>query len=380
MARYSLFQKVLSLVQRISWFDCYVTPYTWEWRLRHRVRTFLKEMGKEGMGKTPWAPVPTAEKIRCVLLLDYSLGFGDMLYLNGLVRYLATSGIKVHVAVFPKLMGVFRTTLPEASIHNLSDGQAMSKLAGARWDVVVDCSYVVRRDWSNRAKFLLQTHAPVLATDLKIGPNPTVCSDWVDLTGCVHIGDRWAKVAERLTGHSVKRITPYVGLEPKKAPYPYVYVNAVGTRKSRTLSQEQIDRITGFLNQNNIKTFVYALGDQTVRETPFVKRVRPASFAEACRWIAGSAGVITPDTAVVHAASAYGKPQLAFFAGNFIECFGCPVEKAFAPLGDYEILTPSRRLRFSREVVPVSEIDKKTVDEALERFLQKVCTTPRDCV
>lgn len=68
----------------------------------------------------------------------------------------------------------------------------------------------------------------------------------------MHIGDHWAKVAERLTGHSVKKITSYVGLEPKKVPYPYVYVNAVGTRKSRTLSQERIDRITGFLNQNNM--------------------------------------------------------------------------------------------------------------------------------
>lgn len=99
-----------------------------------------------------------------------------------------------------------------------------------------------------------------------------------------------------------------------------------------------------------------------------MKRVHPTSFAETCRWIAGSAGVITPDTAVVHAGSTYGKPQLAFFAGNVIECFGCPVEKAFAPLGDYEILTPARRLCFSREVVSVSEIGKK----ALERFLQKV--------
>lgn len=117
---------------------------------------------------------------------------------------------------------------------------------------------------------------------------------------------------------------------------------------------------------------MYALGNQTVREMQLVKRVHLTSFAEACRWIAGSAGAITPDTAVVHAVSAYGKPQLAFFAGNFIECFGCPLEKAFAPLGDYEILTPARRLCFSREVVPVSEIGKKALDEALERFLQKV--------
>lgn len=86
----------------------------------------------------------------------------------------------------------------------------------------------------------------MLATVVRIGPNPTVCSDWVGLTWCVHIGDHRAKVAERLTGHSVKRITSYVGLEPKKVPCPYVYVNAVGTRKSRALSQEQIDRITGF--------------------------------------------------------------------------------------------------------------------------------------
>lgn len=366
----SVGSKVVSCVQRISWFDCYVTPYTWKWRLERRTKLFLAAMSG---GKRPhWEPVPPGGVISNVFLLDYSPGFGDTLYINGLVRYLVTSGIRVHVATFPKLQSVFKTTLPESAVHDITDVSKLESLARKSWDVVVDCSYVVLRSWVSRVRFLKAAKSPVLATDVRIGPNPTVCSDWVDLTGCVHIGDRWAKVAERLTGHSVKRITSYVGLEPKKVPYPYVYVNAVGTRKSRTLSQEQIDRITGFLNQNNMQAFVYALGNQTVRETQLVKRVHPTSFAEACRWIAGSAGVITPDTAVVHAGSAYGKPQLAFFAGNFIECFGCPVEKAFAPLGDYEILTPARRLRFSREVVPVSEIGKKALDEALERFLQKI--------
>lgn len=366
----SVGSKVVSCVQRISWFDCYVTPYTWKWRLERRTKQFLATMSG---GKRPhWEPVPPGGVISNVFLLDYSPGFGDTLYINGLVRYLVTSGIRVHVATFPKLQSVFKTTLPESAVHDITDVSKLESLARKSWDVVVDCSYVVLRGWVSRVRFLKATKSPVLATDVRIGPNPTVCSDWVDLTGCVHIGDRWAKVAERLTGHSVKRISSYVGLEPKKVPYPYVYVNAVGTRKSRTLSQEQIDRITGFLNQNNMQAFVYALGNQTVRETQLVKRVHPTSFAEACRWIAGSAGVITPDTAVVHAGSAYGKPQLAFFAGNFIECFGCPVEKAFAPLGDYEILTPARRLRFSREVVPVSEIGKKALDEALERFLQKI--------
>lgn len=366
----SVGSKVVSCVQRISWFDCYVTPYTWKWRLERRTKLFLAAMSG---GKRPhWEPVPPGGVISNVFLLDYSPGFGDTLYINGLVRYLVTSGIRVHVATFPKLQSVFKTTLPESAVHDITDVSKLESLARKSWDVVVDCSYVVLRSWVSRVRFLKAAKSPVLATDVRIGPDPTVCSDWVDLTGCVHIGDRWAKVAERLTGHSVKRITSYVGLEPKKVPYPYVYVNAVGTRKSRTLSQEQIDRITGFLNQNNMQAFVYALGNQTVRETQLVKRVHPTSFAEACRWIAGSAGVITPDTAVVHAGSAYGKPQLAFFAGNFIECFGCPVEKAFAPLGDYEILTPARRLCFSREVVPVSEIGKKALDEALERFLQKI--------
>lgn len=370
--RYSLFQKVLSWVQRVSWFDCYVTPYTWRLRLQSRIENFLNDMQKGRMGKMPWPPVPSSCAIHHVFLLDYAQGFGDALYLNGLVRYLVTRGTNVHVAVFPKLMGVFRTTLPEVSIHSISDMEEMNKLATKEWDTVVDCSYVVRRDWDKRTQFLKQTTSPVLATDLTIGENSAVCSDWVDLTGCIHIGDRWAKVAERLTGHAVKRISPYVGLEPKRLTEPYVYVNTVGTRQSRTLSQEQVNWITEFLDQNKMKTFVYALGNQTVLETPYVKRVVPTSFAEACRWIGGAAGVITPDTAVVHAASAYGKPQLAFFAGNFIECFGCPVEKAFAPLGDFEIVTPKRSLRFAREVVPVSEIDRKTLDEALMRFFSKV--------
>lgn len=247
----SVDSKVVSCVQRISWFDCYVTPYTWKWRLERRTKQFLAAMSG---GKRPhWEPVPPGGVISNVFLLDYSPGFGDTLYINGLVRYLVTSGIRVHVATFPKLQSVFKTILPESAVHDITDVSKLESLARKSWDVVVGCSYVVLRGWASRVRFLKATKSPVLATDVRIGPNPTVCSDWVDLTGCVHIGDWWAKVAERLTGHSVKGITSYVGLEPQKVPYPYVYVTAVGTRKSRTLSQEQIDRITGFLNQKTCK-------------------------------------------------------------------------------------------------------------------------------
>ena len=287
----SITSRLISCVQRIAWFDRYVTPLTWKWRLTRRTRAFLATMQE---GKRPhWGRVPPAGAISNVFLLDYSPGFGDTLYINGLVRYLVTSGVRVHVATFPKLKSVFKTTLSDTAVHDITDEVHMECLARKSWDMVLDCSYVVLRGWPSRVRFLKETTSPVLATDLTIGENSAVCSDWVDLTGCIHIGDRWAKVAERLTGHAVKRISPYVGLEPKRLTEPYVYVNTVGTRQSRTLSQEQVNWVTEFLDQNKMKTFVYALGNQTVLETPYVKRVVPTSFAEACRWIGGAAGVIT---------------------------------------------------------------------------------------
>ena len=52
----SVGSKVVSCVQRISWFDCYVTPYTWKWRLERRTKQFLAAMSG---GKRPhWEAVP----------------------------------------------------------------------------------------------------------------------------------------------------------------------------------------------------------------------------------------------------------------------------------------------------------------------------------
>lgn len=80
-----------------------------------------------------------------------------------------------------------------------------------------------------------------------------------------------------------------------------MYVNAVGTREDRALSQEQIDWGTQFYQSKQNENVFVVLDQQTVRETPYVKPESPSSFAEACRWIAGSASVITLDSAVVHA-------------------------------------------------------------------------------
>lgn len=323
----------------------------------------------EGLRK----PIPPRGEIREVLLLDFFLGFGDSLYINGLVLFLIKRGLRVHIAASPKVASVFQTTLPTESIHDITNLGECEKLASYAWDAVVDLTYTVKRFQRNfRVRFLSQTISPVLGMDLNIRFCPEVCSEWLDVRERSHFGEFWAAVAERITGDTVKRISPYTGIKPLDLKETFIYVNCVGTRISRTLSQEQIDWIADFFTRKETSAYVYCSDTQSVKTSKYVKRICPKNFTEACRLIGATAGVISPDTAIVHVASAYQIPILAFFAGNIVEVSGHPVEKVFEPMGDYEIVFPDTTNRLSKEVVSVATIGRQEFEASLVRFLSRV--------
>lgn len=363
---------IVHFIQNNRLLDCIVTPYTWRRRFQYASRVFLRKMERIRGDKALASPIPQAREIVNVLLFCCWPGFGDALYVNGLSKYLlSTSRIKVHIVASPKLKSIFRTTLPEDAFFDISNEMECKRVARCAWDVVVDLTYHVLRDMQGRVQFLGETNSPVLGTDPFIRQRWDICSEWVDISKCVHIGDRMSKVAERLVGHQVKRIIPYAGFPRLKGRGQYVYVNCVGTRQSRSLSQSQIDWIADFFTQKHITAYFYLNKYQALKESEYVSVVKPESFSRACQWIGGATGVLSPDTSSVHVASAYGIPQLCFFAGNVFDGFGYPMEEVWGPLSVSEVLKPSRTPFFSKGVVPVSEITQEEITEALLRFISR---------
>lgn len=365
-----LMSRLVSFVQNNEWLDRFVTPNTWYMRLRLRSFLFLRKFRKMGQGEGLRLSVPKPEKISKVLLLDYFPAYGDTLHINGLVKFLRDYGIDVSIAAFPKISSLLFSTVAKTSIYDISDAAVCEKLAKSSWDVVVDLSFsVTRHGGGKRAKFLSKSISPVLGLDAYIGEKCEICSEWIDISKTIHVDERFAKVAERLMGISVNRLTPYVGIPPLCRKEDYVYVNCVGMRFSRSFSQEQIDWMVRFFSERKIKAYFYCSQKQRLKTSDFVERLSPKSFDEACRWIGAASGVISPDTSVVHAASAYGLPLLAFFAGNFVEICGYPVEEAWRPIGNCEVVVPDTTRRFGKEVIPISCVGKDEFFAALERFI-----------
>ena len=312
--------------------------------------------------------VPVSGDISEVLLVNFLAGLGDGLYVNGLLHYLTSCGVKVQIATLPKLKVIHQTVLSEENIHNVLDSETRSQLASHNWDVVLDLSGSVWSKWDARVDLLMKLKSPVIGIDKLIRNNHLACSEYIDVTNCAHIGSRWAKLANRITGQDITLIPPYVGLHPQKREERYIYVNTAGSCHHRTLSSEQIGWISEVLNKERILGLFYAPQNIQIKESAFVKRISPFSFAEACRLVGGAIGVITPDTSIAHVASAYERPQLTFFPGNTWDFLGFPTSEEFTPLGKYIIVKPKRKPRLAKEIVPISAITKEELGTALQEF------------
>ena len=359
----------VSYAHRNYLFDQYILPYTIAWRIRRRTFRFLKSLQVRGFSSLADKEVPDAGKISSVLLIYFTGGLGDALYMNGLIHYLVTSGLKVSVVAPKNVHKIFRTTLSERAIYDLFDSSTRESLYSREWDVVVDLSYFVFPRYDVRVEILTHVKTPVIGIDPQIRANPFACSEYLDISSCKHIGERWARVANRITGRSVCCLPPFVGIPARKTAERYIYVNTIGSALHRTLTQKQINWIADFFNKHKIKAYFYCAPDCTVRSTDYVSPVRPCSFADACSWIGAASGVVSPDTSIVHVATAYGVPQLAIFARNSYSGFGVTMLEEFHPLTSSINLIPRKKNVFSKEIVPISAIGKDELDEALQALM-----------
>ena len=367
-----MFFSLVRLVQRTPWFDTFVSPYTWEIRIKLRTKQFLK-VARQVCPKRANADEISKNEIREVLFLDNFPGYGDALYINGLLKVLRGNGINVHIATCPKLKTIYQTAVSTDAIYDITSEEDVERIAKRDWDCAVNLSFFVERGWEKRLRILKNLKCRILDSDPLVAKDKSLNFEYLDVSSVSHIGDRWATVVKSLTGKSVARVSPYVGLKPVESKENYVYINTVGSRWSRTISQEQIGWIEEFLNTNKLIGYFYCKKENEIRVSEYVRRIDPESFVAACRLIAGARGVITPDTSVVHVASAYSIPQLALFAGNCIaQYINRPMEDVFGPIGEFEILKPTRKEYFSKQVVPVSAVTKEELCAALSRFLEKV--------
>lgn len=359
-------------VHRSPFFDRYVLPYTLQWRIRRRTARFLNLIKNINQRNLAHKIVPEAGQFSKVLLINFLGGLGDGLYVNGLIRYFVTSGLKVSIASPKKINNIFRTTLSEEAIYDIFSPAARKRMYLKEWDAVIDLSYCVLPRYDIRAEILSSVSGPIIALDPQIRSNPHVCSEYLDISDCGHIGKRWACVANRIIGRNIRCIRPFVGIPPRKTKEPYVYVNTIGSESHKTLTQEQIGWIAEFFDSRKIKAYFYCPQNANLKTTEYVKRVQPSSFADACGWVGAAKAIVTPDTSIVHVATAYEVPQLTFFARNKLGGFGTSALEEFHPISTSVNVLPKKKNLLSKEIVPISAMEKKEMETALSSLMKKI--------
>ena len=308
--------------------------------LAHR----LRKIKSFDLKKPRNAPRPS--KVSKAALLVTAPMFGDSLFVAGLIKKLAESGIDVAVFTKTASFGLF-SHLPFVSRDRLFGIENANGLDGA-WafapDVLVDLEYASNRDFELRAALVRRLSCRCLCTASYLrGLN--LYDGYIDFAKCTHESIRMAEIFNAIVpGGKEVQIGPFCHLADDSIATAHafvssldlrgrklVYFNAVARKGSSTLSQDQARAIIGYLKTDGNCFFVCNAG--SIEESANVRSLPKLDFNGFCAFLRLCDGIITPDTSVVHVASAFDIPILAIYPGNSLDpCKRCLVSQAWAPM------------------------------------------------
>lgn len=312
-------------------------------------------------------PLTRPDSVKRLLVIDAFPGFGDAVYTNGLLSALVRDGLEVSVAAREKMLSVFRTNDALEAIYALESESDRQACLAENFDMVVDLDYNHTHTFPLRMPWLKALRA-FAATCSEYGRELNVFHDFIDISRFAHVGERLGLVrAYVLGGENVEPIRPVFDV-PEHAPLESkaVYVNTLASQDDRCLSAEQIAQLAAwFRKEQRICGLFYVSDDVKLEEGPWVKRIRPDSFASAASVLKQTVAVITPDTSMVHVAAAFEKPVLALFCGKERDYFPAyAMSETWTPRSEKAmVVKPDESL--PGKVVPVSAISPSALEDGL---------------
>ena len=276
-------------------------------------------------------------------------------------------GLEVSVAAREKMLSVFRTNDALEAIYALESESDRQACLAENFDMVVDLDYNHTHTFPLRMPWLKALRA-FAATCSEYGRELNVFHDFIDISRYAHVGERLGLVRAYVLGRGdVEPIRPVFDV-PEHAPLESkaVYVNTLASQDDRCLSAEQIAQLAAwFRKEQRICGLFYVSDDVKLEEGPWVKRIRPDSFASAASVLKQTVAVITPDTSMVHVAAAFEKPVLALFCGKERDYFPAyAMSETWAPRSEKAmVVKPDESL--PGKVVPVSAISPSALEDGL---------------
>lgn len=346
--------------------------FSWLKALNRR-RLFMKRLRvlrREDLPERRFLARPSA--VMRVLVIDASPGFGDALYANGLVRALVGRGLRVSIAVQTKTLSVFRTNPCIEQLYALESESDRNDCLAQQFDMVLDLDYNHTHTFSLRMPWLKGLRCYAL-TCSEYGRELNVFHEFVDISRFAHVGERLGLALSAVVSESrVVPVMPHLDvLADARGCVPGIYVNTVASQEDRCLTAHQVLVLAEwFRTTRRIPGYFYIDDAVPLQEDEWVRRVRPKSFLEAAAFVKGMHGVVTPDTSIVHVASAFDLPTLAFFCGKERDYHAeYSMAATWAPKARYhKTLLPDERR--SGKVIAISEIDDDSLIKGMDWLLR----------
>ena len=295
----------------------------------------------------------TFPKIRTVLVVDPLHCFGDSLYVNALLHRVKEDSPSVELTVLTEqhLFASYKST--DCRLLDFRSKEDLNNAIDESFDLILDLDYKDDGEWSFRRSFYGQRKACVVTLSPVVS-QAKIFTACLDLSGVVHFGLRMGRVAQFIKAAVDGKCTIS---ENKKVLFPKtgdlflkpcvevartsdndacIYVNTQGQKAERVFSATQVKALADWFDNQTNYTGLFYIGNANypIYETDRVKFVRTSSFLEAVSLAASCRGIVTPDTSMVHVASALDVPVLAVYAlGKKEYPSGKDQSEVWAPVG-----------------------------------------------
>lgn len=261
-------------------------------------------------------------RIKSILIIDPLYCFGDAVFVNGLLNCFVKEGLDVSIMSRDACLEIYKTTKQIKNYFDYHKFEDRAKCREMQFNCILDLQYIEKRKWTEWGELLAEQKTAFTLVCSEVLSTSKLYSDFVNLTSVMHFSERMNCIAERILKKKVS-IFPVLNIAPATLPRKQcIYVNTVGGRDYRSLSEEQIKSlIDWFENQEHLFGLFYVPKSHQFQFGKHSAQVQPESFIRACEIVSSCIAVVSPDTSIVHVASAFNKPIVAFYCSNDPEAY-----------------------------------------------------------
>jgi ADP-heptose:LPS heptosyltransferase len=321
---------------------------------------------------------PEASAITSCLLIHDNSKLGDLIVLSALYRALAAKNIKLYIiscgighAFLKANPGITQFFIKDS--NNIGDVLQLQKtLAQYHFDVVLDPFETLPSFGHALLLSGLRNHY-ILGFD-KWYKRYYSSYHPHDENLTEHMASRTKVIYEHLFGEGATYDDRYDLPLPQQVEQDVqafvgnsqiVVVNPIGAKKICKLSDNQIQLIDGWLKKNHPGLRIIYTGHpkdmplipvENIETLPFKEFIYAVALTKYCQY------VISVDTALVHIASAYDRPTLAFYPKARHEDYPSPIIWAPNNLRAHQVISPT---------CSASDIEDAVLIDALQQLFQK---------